>query len=120
MNRRATVLIVEDDDGQRQVYRVALAMAGFDVQEAANGIEALQSIDRHPPDAVLLDIHLPVFGGVFVREQLAAQPHTKDIPVVVVTGLPGDFSGLGVAHVLKKPVSPDELVAAVRQSLSVH
>jgi DNA-binding response OmpR family regulator len=117
MPRRATVLIVEDDEGLRHMYRVALALAGFHVQEAANGVRALRSIDAHPPDAVILDMGLPIFSGVFVREEIAAHAHTRHIPIVIITGSSENFDSLNVNCVLRKPVSPEEVVEALRKCL---
>jgi DNA-binding response OmpR family regulator len=112
-----TVLIVEDDVELRRMYRTALAFAGFDVKEAGNGLDALRFIDRDPPDLVVLDLGLPVMSGYLVREDIAAQAHTRNIPVVVVTGLPGDHQGLDVACVLRKPVTPEQLVMTVRSCI---
>lgn len=83
------VLVVEDDAALRGMYRTALRMAGYVVQEAANGLEALRVLDADPPDLVVLDLGLPVVSGLTVREELAAQAHTRRIPIVVVTGMAG-------------------------------
>lgn len=120
MSARPRVLIVEDDSDLRLVYRVALVFAGFDVLEAADGLDALQQIDRHPLDAVILDLGLPAIDGRAVRGELAAQAHTRHIPVIVVTGRPGDHSDLDVPCVLTKPVAPDRLVAEVRRCLALR
>jgi hypothetical protein len=53
-----------------------------------------------------------------VRQDIAAQAHTREIPVVVVTGVPGSHEGLNVACVLRKPVTPERLVLTVRSCLS--
>jgi DNA-binding response OmpR family regulator len=111
-------LIVEDDDELRRMFRVALAFAGFNVKEADNGLDALRLIDRDPPDLVVLDLGLPVVSGHVVRQDIAAQAHTRNIPVVVVTGLPGEHDGLDVACLLKKPVTPEQLVRTVDSCLS--
>jgi CheY-like chemotaxis protein len=54
------ILVVEDDAPLRSVYRTALRMAGFFVNEAANGLEALRALDADPPDLVVLDLGLPI------------------------------------------------------------
>ena len=113
------VLIVEDDQPLRYFYRTVLAMAGFEVREARSGYEAMQSIDSDPPAIVVLDLGLPGFGGRTVLEDLAAQAHTRLIPVVVVTGQTGTAIGrLDAAGLLTKPISADQLVATVRKCLA--
>lgn len=112
------VLVVEDDVDTRRFLRTALSYAGFDVQEAGDGLTALRIIDSGAPDAVVLDLGLPVMSGDVVRRQLAAQSHTHTIPIVIVTGQSGDHEGPDVASVLHKPVSASDLIRAVEQCLA--
>lgn len=114
---RRTILIVEDDDDLRHLYRTALTLAGFDVIEAATGLDALKRIDSALPDLIVLDLLLPKVSGFGVLYDLKAQAHTRRIPVVVVTGTSEDVVSDYVTAVLRKPISPDELVAAVQQYL---
>ncbi len=117
MPRRTKVLVVEDDDDLRHLFRVTLALAGFDVAEARTGLEALERIDHNPPDLVVLDLGLPEISGAVVREQIAAHAHTRDVPVVVVTGSDANLDALDVNCVLRKPVSPAQLVSTVQSCL---
>jgi len=114
------VLVVEDDERLRSQFRLALMTAGFITSSASNAVEALSSIDRIPPDAVVLEIGVPLFSGVLVRQQLRARPHTRDIPVVVVTDSTNRFDSLNVNCVLQKPVSPEQVVDAVRECLDTQ
>ena len=116
--RRQTILIVEDDEDLRRLFRTALSLAGYDVLEAGDGLEALQRIDHSPPDLIILDLVLPRMSGFVVREEIAAQALTRDIPIIVITGTPQDPSELGVACLLRKPVDPDRLLDAVRTCLT--
>ncbi|MCA1563680.1 MAG: response regulator [Acidobacteria bacterium] len=118
MPPRQTVLIVEDDTDLRKFYRHVLSIAGFDVQEARGGFEALRNLDLNPPDIVVLDLMLPDVDGFVVMQELAAHAHTRSIPLVVVTGSAEDLDHLEVACLLKKPVSPEDLVNVVRKCLS--
>lgn len=111
------ILLVEDDAPLRTMYRTALRVAGFYVTEAGNGLDALRALDADPPDLVVLDLGLPFVSGYAVRAELAAQSHTRDIPVVVVTGNEPD-APLNVPCLLRKPVAADELVAAVKRCLA--
>ena len=114
MRRRPYVLIVEDDAPLRRLYRTALSLAGFDVREVADGYAALQAIDESRPDLIVLDLLLPGVNGFAVREELKAQAHTRDLPVVIVTGTDGmAHYELDANCVLRKPVTPDRLVATV-------
>jgi len=118
MPPRQTVLIVEDDTDLRKFYRHALALAGYDVKEAPGGFEALRTLDSDPPDIVVLDLTLPGVDGFMVRRELAAHAHTRSIPIVVVTGSAENLDYLEVACLLRKPVSPDDLVNVVRKCLA--
>jgi DNA-binding response OmpR family regulator len=113
-----TVLIVEDDADLRRMFRTALALAGFSVLEAGNGLDALRVLDSNPPEAVILDLGLPFMSGEAVRQEIAAQAHTRHVPVIVVTGQPGSHEALDAACILRKPVSPDRLVYVVKNCIA--
>ena len=117
MARKQTILVVEDDEDLRRLFRTALMLAGFDVIEAGDGLEALLRIDQSPPDLVVLDLVLPRLSGIAVQQEIAAQAVTRDIPVVVITGSALEPTGMHVACFLKKPVAPDHLVEVVRECL---
>ena len=86
MEERRTVLVVEDDQAVRRMYRTALSFAGFDVIEADDAISALRSLDQYAIDIVVLDLVLPTLSGLAVQQEIAAHAHTASIPVVIVTG----------------------------------
>lgn len=113
-----TVLIVEDDADTRSLYRAALLMAGFSVLEASEGLTALRIVDQSPPDLVVLDLGLPAISGEIVQQEMQAQEHTQNIPIVVVTGSASNLDHLDVECVLRKPASPEHVVAVVRSCLS--
>jgi two-component system response regulator RpaA len=111
------VLVVEDDAALRRLFRTVLALAGFDVEDAADGVEALRLIEARPPDLVVLDLVLQVLDGVSVQQELAARALTRHIPIVVVTGSTIDVDAFNVACVLRKPVLADDLIKTVKQCL---
>jgi len=117
VNRQRVILVVEDDAELRRLFRVSLTLEGFDVEEAGDGLEALRRIAEHPPDVVVLDLGLPSLSGVAVQQEIAANAYTRRIPIVVVTGSTKNLDYLNVACILRKPITPDELVAAVRLCL---
>lgn len=115
---RQTILIIEDDEDLRRLFRTALVLAGYEVMEAGDGFEALQRLDQSKPHLVILDLLLPGVSGLTVHQEIAAQAVTRDIPVVVITGSTLDVGDLKVACFLRKPVAPDDLVGAVRNCLA--
>jgi CheY-like chemotaxis protein len=118
MSERQTILIVEDDEDLRRLFRTALTLDGYDVIEAGDGLEALQRIDLMVPDLVILDLLLPGLSGTAVKQELAAQALTREIPIVVITGSYVDANDLDVACLLRKPVTPDQLIRTVRTCLA--
>jgi CheY-like chemotaxis protein len=118
MMDRRRILVVEDDPAVRRMYRAALGCAGFTVIEAEDGLSALQRLEDRVPDLVILDLMLPTVSGLVVQQEIAAHPHTRDIPIVVVTGSEMNLDDLAVPCVLRKPVSPDRLVDTVQSCLS--
>jgi DNA-binding response OmpR family regulator len=118
MVNSATVLVVEDEPPLRRMYRTALALAGFNVVEADDGLAALHFLDHRAPDLVVLDLMLPTMSGLVVQQEIAAHAHTRSIPIVIVTGSHLSLDHLDVPCILRKPVSPESLVDAVRACLA--
>ncbi len=106
--RGATVLLVDDEDSLRRVMKDLLARDGYEVVEARTGAEALDQVDRHAPDIVVLDLNLPGMDGYSVLSELRARPATARIPVIVLTAK-GDEDNevrvfeLGADDFLSKP-----------------
>jgi CheY-like chemotaxis protein len=117
VSHQPVILIVEDDESLRALWRTALRLEAFDVVEAGDGLDALKLVEASPPDLVVLDLGLPHVDGVSVREDLAAQFFSRTIPIVVITGSNADLSRLGVSCVLRKPVTVDQVVRVVRQCM---
>ena len=112
------ILIVEDDADLRRMFRTVLSLAGYAVEEAGDGVEALQLIENRLPDLIVLDLVLRALDGLSVQQELASRAVTRQIPIVIVTGSTIDTAALDVACVLRKPVMPDDLVKAVRSCLA--
>lgn len=110
------VLVVEDDPAARRVLVQALHEAGCTAFEAADGLAAVESIDRDRPDLVLLDLVLPKLDGEHVLERLR---RTSDVPVIIVSARRDEDSrvemlNLGADDYLVKPFTLRELLARVR------
>jgi DNA-binding response OmpR family regulator len=116
--KRETVLIVEDDAAVRRMYRTALGFAGYEVIEAQDGTSALHILEQRTADIVILDLILPTLSGIAVQQEIAAHAGTRHIPVVIVTGSDMRLDHLNVPCILRKPVSPEQLVATVRTCLT--
>src|SRR5437773_11789876 len=99
------------------MWRTALRFEGFTVVEAGDGLEALRLLEGTPPNLILLDLGLPTVDGVSVRKDIGAQVFLRDIPVVIITGSTEDLSDLHVSHVLRKPVTVEQVVRVVQQCL---
>ena len=115
--RQKRILIVEDDADLRRMFRTALAMTGYVVDEAADGLEALRIIEARPPDLVVLDLMLHALDGLSVQQELAGRAITSHIPIVIVTGSDIEVDALNVSCLMRKPVMPDELIRTVRSCL---
>jgi two-component system chemotaxis response regulator CheY len=115
------ILLIEDDAELRRMYRTALALAGFDVVEAVDGVDALRRLENDPPDLIVLEVQLPDISGIALAQEVAAHVHTCNIPVVVVTRSGQELQDLKlppVTSVLRKPVTPEQLVMAVTKELT--
>jgi two-component system sensor histidine kinase/response regulator len=115
--RRTRILVVEDDTTLAAMYRNALRLAGFDVDAAENGVTALWYIDQAPPDAIVLDLHLPGIRGEVILSEIAARPDLYHIPVIVVTGSDAQLVVAQVNAILRKPVDIGRLVSLVEKHL---
>ncbi|MDX2192491.1 MAG: type II/IV secretion system protein [Gemmatimonadales bacterium] len=82
---KGCVLLVEDEDQLRRVMKDLLEREGYLVVEARDGVEALEQVDRHAPDLMMLDLNLPTLDGYAVLSQLRSRPQTAALPVIVLT-----------------------------------
>ncbi|HYB18066.1 MAG TPA: GAF domain-containing protein, partial [Streptosporangiaceae bacterium] len=116
-----TVVVVEDDRRSFDLLRVYLETAGARVVSARDGEEGLDTVRRLSPAGVVLDILLPGIDGWEVLARLKADPATAAIPVVVVSMLDerGHGFALGAAEYLVKPVSKDQLLAALYRAAAI-
>ena len=115
------VLVVDDDPALRRLVGVVLESHGYRVEQAASGTEALLAIERHLPQLVLLDLHMPDVGGFDVLARLRASK--RYVPVIILTAdddIPQVVRAMleGARNYVVKPVAPDRLLSAVREALA--
>lgn len=121
--RTPTVLVVDDDDSVREITQMALELvAGWNVLTADGGATAIEMAQEHHPDAVVLDLMMPVVDGRATFQALRADDRTRDIPVILLTaklqvGENQAWDDLAVAGVISKPFSPMKLGAEVAEML---
>ncbi len=116
------ILVVEDEAPLVTLLRYNLEEAGFEVEEAADGEEALISVRERRPDLIVLDWMLPAVSGIEVCRQLRRRPETRDLPVIVLTARSEEtdrIRGLdsGADDYITKPFSPRELIARIHAVL---
>jgi two-component system phosphate regulon response regulator PhoB len=118
------ILLVDDDPEVVNLFSFALKRAGYEVDSALNGEEALQQVCRSRPALVVLDVMMPGTNGYEVAQRLRAQPETATLPIVMLTAralVPDQVRGIqaGATSYLVKPVMPSALVQTVRQILAM-
>ena len=116
------VLIADDSPTDQHILSRALEKHGFETVLAKDGEEAIRLAEQRSPDVILMDIVMPGMNGYQATRHLAHNPATAGIPIVIVSTKTQEADrvwGLrqGAVRYLTKPVSDDELVAAVRDAL---
>jgi DNA-binding response OmpR family regulator len=114
-----SILIVDDDVELVGLLRFALATAGYDVVTAFDGEQALQRLEEHAPELVVLDVNLPLLDGFEVLRQLRLHSQVPVMMLTVRSSEEDEVLGLdlGADDYLKKPFSPKALLARVRSLL---
>ncbi len=119
---QSKILVVEDDHDIAQLLAITMKKAGYEVAVTENGYEALNSIRRHPPDLVILDLMIPGIDGFEVCKEMKRDPKTGAVPVLIVTARGEEIDRiigleLGADDYVVKPFSPRELLLRVRAIL---
>lgn len=116
------ILVVDDYADNREMYSTFLRFHGLDVMEAANGKEALEHAFQRVPDLVVMDLSLPGVDGWQATRMLKADPRTKNVPVLAVTGhalagAPEEAANAGCDGFLTKPCLPEDLLREIQRML---
>jgi CheY-like chemotaxis protein len=114
----ARILIVEDDADARDMLTTLLTGEGFDTLCAEDGQSGLELASSKRPDVILTDVHMPNIDGVAMIRMLRQQPHTKDIPIVVMSAygstLMSEAMSAGANGMLNKPAQLSHLVKMIK------
>jgi DNA-binding response OmpR family regulator len=117
--RRHSVLVVDDEPAIRELLKLHLANAGYEVRVAEDAIVAERALRETPPDLVVVDVALPYRGGLEFVAGLSADDELSRLPVIFITGHEGLASGARVlgAGCLQKPFAVDALLDLVGRNL---
>jgi CheY-like chemotaxis protein len=116
-----TILIADDYEDNRELLRLLLVGANYEVREASNGTDCLAMALEHPPDLILVDLSMPGMDGWRVLRELKNNPQTASIPCMAVTASETDRARaqeIGFNGYLSKPFRSNELFDIVSQILS--
>jgi len=116
------ILVIEDQEDNRQIVRDLVTASGYELIEATTGEEGLEVAARERPDLILMDIQLPGIDGYEVTRRIKANPKLSKIPIIAVTSyaLSGDDKkafAAGCDSYVTKPYSPRLLLAKIREYL---
>ena len=122
MHKPPRILIVDDNETNRDILMARLEPQGYDLKQAADGEEALAAAKELQPDLILLDIMMPKISGMEAMRRLRTNPATATIPIVAITSfaLSGDEKSAreaGATAYLAKPYSPFDLLELIRKLL---
>ena len=126
------ILVVDDEPDVRNFLAACIEDAGFTVETAKDGVEALEKIDANPPDLMTLDMVMPRKSGIAVIRTLREDKRFTSLPVIVITAHAHDefgsediknfnafASGLRPRYTMEKPVTPEKLVKTIADILEV-
>lgn len=120
------ILLVEDDLMTRDMYQKTLAVAGFEVVSAENGLDGMEKLKTFLPNIILLDIRMPVMNGIEMLEKLKADAKTKDIPIIIMTNVTDSqtdrevFSKGANLTIVKSETEPNEVIQWINTVLDKY
>ena len=119
-----TILVVDDEPPIRIMLDLKLRQAGFSVICASNGQDAYKLACEQRPDLIVSDYQMPVWDGLEFCQQLAAEPETGGIPVVMLTARghkvsPAELERTNIKCFLDKPFSPRDLIVQIKEQLQL-
>lgn len=122
-NKKASVLIIEDDSYISDMYRIKLESEDFEVAIAKDGIVGIKMLEKQKPDIVLLDVVMPKIDGFSVLKTIKRNPELKEIPIVLLTNLgqkenvEKGFELGADSYIIKAHFTPSEVVEKIKEIL---
>ena len=123
-SRRPQILAVDDAKAVRTIVESVLAPFDCNVDGAANGYNALFMMESALPDLIVLDVNMPIMGGLEMLTMLKSKPELAGIPVIILAS-PADHAvlpklkDLGLAGLLMKPFDPAALLEVIRSNIAL-
>lgn len=127
MSEAKRILVVDDEPDFAAIVQDNLKKEGFAVEIAYDGVEAIEKVKAHPPDAIILDVMMPEKDGYAVCAELKADEKYRDIPIIMLTAVADHVSSTNYTHhdglsmeaddYLPKPASAEEILARVKDLL---
>lgn len=118
----ATILIADDYEDNRELLRIMLSTAQYEVREAANGQQCLAMAKAHPPDLILVDLNMPLVDGWDLVKEIKADQNLAHIPCIAVSAYTELIKGLNAqsefSACLTKPFRREELLETVARVLA--
>lgn len=117
------VLIIEDDQFYAKIYRKKFEVEGHQVESCPDGEEGFETAKKFLPDVILLDIMMPKMDGFEVLDKLRAEPHTAQIPVVMMTNLSTEEDKAkaqqkgATLYIVKSDLTPSQVTTAIKAAL---
>ena len=120
-----TILLVEDNEDNQEIYRIILAHHGYDVLQAFDGEAGVELARSHAPDLILMDLTMPVIDGLEATRMLKADPATSRIPIIALTAHAehedrAAAEEAGCVSFLTKPAAPNAVAGEVRRVLGMR
>ncbi len=111
------ILVVDDDASHRTLICDALEEMGYHTEQAANGREALDTLEGEIPQAVLLDLRMPVMSGWGLLDALKKMPRARGLPIIIISGYGFEWEAelVGAAGYISKPVDMDKVRMTVQR-----
>lgn len=120
--RELTILVVEDDRDIRELVRLLLETEGYRVIEAENGLEGIEAARLHEPDAILMDMSMPIMDGCRSTRSIRAHPQLAAVPIIACTAYNrwewrGKAILAGCTDFLSKPMDAGKLLTMLSHYL---
>lgn len=116
------VLVVDDNEITAKTIAEVLRASGYEVSHAPNGFAAVECANHQVIDLILMDISMPYVNGISFCNAFKEKPHTRNIPIIMVSGFQDDMTiqkamSVGAVAYIKKPFNSEELLEMVKKYL---